>query len=121
MLTDEKRKLLADGPISNLDKNSQNIPELDQVDSALLHCNIVQNDYLQNSKLLYTFVPDKTFGKLLSIQPTVLIQSKTNDSIFDYTVIYFTDQNNNPLQIEDRVSVTLITQQIIKDDLSYRQ
>ena len=65
---------------------------------------------MQNSKLLYQFVPDKTFGKLLSVQPTVLIQSKTRDSIFDYIEFWFTDQYNNSLQIEDKVSVNLIIQ-----------
>ena len=65
---------------------------------------------MQNIKLLYQFVPDKTFGKLLSVQPTVLIQSKTRDSIFDYIEFWFTDQYNNSLQIEDKVSVNLIIQ-----------
>ena len=83
---------------------------LDQVDYALLHCNIVQNEYLQNSKLLYEFVPDKTFGQLISVKPPVFIECKTSDSIFDYIQIWFTDQDNNSLQIEDRVSVTLIIQ-----------
>ena len=106
LLTDETMKLLGDGPIIDTDKTSQNM----QVHSVLLHCNIVQNDYSQNSRLLYTFFPDKTFGKSLSIQPKVLIQSKTKDSIFDYIEIYLTDQNDNPLQIEDKVSVTLIIQ-----------
>ena len=106
LLTDETMKLLGDGPIIDTDKTSQNM----QVDSVLLHCNIVQDDYSQNSRMLYKFFPDKTFGKSLSIQPTVLIQSKTKDSIFDYIEIYFTDQNDNPLQIEDKVSVTLIIQ-----------
>ena len=48
------------------------------------------------------------FGPLLSIEPKALIQSETTDSIFDHIEIWFTDQNNNLLQIEDSVSVTLI-------------
>ena len=85
-----------------------------------MHCNAANNDYLQNSKLLYTFVPDNAFGKLLSIEPKALIQSKTTDSIFDRNETWFTDQNNNPLQIGDSVSVTSIIQkQIIKHDLSH--
>ena len=62
LLTKETQKLLGDGPIIDEDKNSKNVPQLDQVEYVLLHCNIVQNDYLQNSKLLYEFVPEKTFG-----------------------------------------------------------
>ena len=110
LLTDEKMRLLGDRPITDRDENSKNVPELDHVDSVLLHCNIVQSDYLQNIRLLYTFAPDKTFGKLLSIQSKILLQSKTKDSIFGYIEIWFTDQDNNSLQIEDKVNVTLIIQ-----------
>ena len=110
LLTKETMKLLGDDPIIDQNKNSKNVPELDQVDSVLLHCNIVQNDYLQNSKLLYQFVPDKFFGMLLSVQPTVFIRCKTKDSVFDFTEIWFTDQDNISLEIEDKVSVNLIIQ-----------
>ena len=75
-----------------------------------MHCNLVGNDYLQNSKLLYEFVPDKKFGQLISVKPPAFIQCKTRDIIFDYIDISFTDQNNNSLQIDDKVSVTLIVQ-----------
>ena len=47
LLTNETHKLLGDGPIIDKDKVSKNVPQLDQVDYVLLHCNIVQNDYLQ--------------------------------------------------------------------------
>ena len=50
LLTNETMKLLGDGPIINKDKNGDNVPELDQVHSVLMHCNVVHNDYLQNSK-----------------------------------------------------------------------
>ena len=86
------------------------VPELEKVHSILSHCNVVRNDYLQNSKLLYTFVPNNAFRQLLSIQPKTLIQSKTTDFIFGHIEIWFTDPNNNSLQIEESVSVTLITQ-----------
>ena len=69
LLTNETQKLLGDGPIIDNDKVSKNVPQLDLVDYVLLHCNIVQNDYLQNSKLLYEFVPDKMFGQLISVKP----------------------------------------------------
>ena len=103
-------RLLCDGPITDSDKNGKNIPEIEQVHSVLLRCNVAHNDYLQNSKLLYTFVPKNAFGQLLSIQAKALIQSKTTDSIFDHIEIRFTDQNNNSLQYEDSVSVSLIIQ-----------
>ena len=110
LLTNEKIKLLGDGLIIDTDKNGNNVPELENVHSVLLHCNVVHNDYLQNSKLLYCFVPDKGFGQLLSIQAKALIQSRTTNSIFDHIKIWFTDQNNSSLQIEDSISVALIIQ-----------
>ena len=91
MFTNEAMRLLGDGPRVDTDKNSKNVPELEQVHSALLHCNVVHNDYLQNSKLLHTFVPDNSFGQLLSIEPKALIHSKTTDSIFYYTDSILTD------------------------------
>ena len=69
MLTNETMRLLGDGPIIDKDKNGDNVPELEQVHSVLIHCNAVHNDYLQNGKLLYSFVPDKSFGQLLNFEP----------------------------------------------------
>ena len=110
LLTNETQKLLGDGPLIDKNKNSNNVPQLKQVEYVLLHCNFVRNDYLQNSKLLYEFVPDKKFGQLISVKPLVFIQCKTSDTLFNYIEIWFTDQNNKSLQIEDKVSVTLIIQ-----------
>ena len=101
-------KLLGDGPVLDKDKNGDNVPGLEQVHFVLVHCSVVQNHYLQNSKLLYTFAPDKSFGQLLVLEPKALIQSKTTDSVFDYIEIWITDQNNRALQIEDSANITLI-------------
>ena len=62
MLANETMTLLGDGPIADMDKSGENVPRLEQVRFALLHCNVVRNDHLQNSKLLYTFVPGDDFG-----------------------------------------------------------
>ena len=51
------------------DKNGENVPHLEIVELVLVHCNLVNNDYQQNSRILYTFVPNKTFGSLLEILP----------------------------------------------------
>ena len=59
--------------------------------------------------LLYTFVPsNQSVSQSLFIEPKVLKQSKTTDSIFDYIEVWFTDQDNRALQIEDDVSLSLI-------------
>ena len=49
------------------DKNGENVPHLEITEVVLVHCNIVNNDYQQDSRILYTFVPNKPFGSLLEI------------------------------------------------------
>ena len=48
-------------------ENGENVRYLEITEIVLVHCNIVNNNYLQNSRVLYTFVPDKSFGQLLDI------------------------------------------------------
>ena len=64
----------------NKDRNSKNVPHLEITEVVLVHCNLVDNDYQQDSGVLYTFVPSKLFGKLLSISPKNFIFLKTFDS-----------------------------------------
>ena len=52
------------------DKNRENVPHLEITEVVLVHCNIVNNDYQQDSRVLYTFVPNKPCGSLLEISPT---------------------------------------------------
>ena len=62
------------------DKNVRIVPKLENVDVILIHCNVVNNNYQQASKVLFTFVPDKQFGQLITIAPhslTILKSSKT--------------------------------------------
>ena len=58
-------------------KNGENVPHLEVVELVLVHCNLVNNDYQQDSRILYTFVPNKTFGSLLEISPTNHVFLKT--------------------------------------------
>ena len=53
----------------NKDKNGENVPYLEIFELVLVPCNLVNNDYQQDSRILYTFVPNKTFGSLLEILP----------------------------------------------------
>ena len=57
---------------------------------------------------MYTFVPNKPFGSLLEISPTDHIFLKTFDSEFNEIKVWFTDQNSQPLEIEDILNLTLI-------------
>ena len=102
-------KLLGDGPVIDKDKNGANISQLEIVTTVLVHCNIVQNNYQQASKVLYTFVPDKIFGQLISICPCSLIELKTTDTEFNFIEVWLTDQNNKPLEIEGNANITLIS------------
>ena len=90
------------------EKNGENDLHLEVVELVLLHCNIVDNSYQQNSRILYTFVPNKPFGSLLKISPPNHILLKTFNSDFYEIKVWFTDQNNNPLEVEDKISITLI-------------
>ena len=73
-----------------------------------MHCNFVHKDHLQSSKLLYSFVPNNSFGRLLSIQPGELIHTKTSNFIFEDLEIWFTDQDNYPLQFENKIDGSLV-------------
>ena len=71
-------------------------------------CNLVNNDFQQNSRILYTFAPNKTFGSLLDISPPNHVFLKTFNSGFQEIKIWFTDQTSKPLEVEDKINVTLI-------------
>ena len=53
----------------DLVKNSENIPRLENVEVVSVHCNLVINSYQQHSRVLFTFVPNKQYGQLISISP----------------------------------------------------
>ena len=69
---------------------------------------MVNNDYQQYSRVLYTFVPNKPFGSLLDISPTNHIFLKTFNSEYNEIEVWFTDQNSKPLEIEDRINLTMV-------------
>ena len=107
LLTPETMKLL--GSTENkitTGKNSENVPYLEVAELVLIHCNIVDNNYQQNSRKLYTFVPNKPFGSLLEISPPNHIFLKTFNSEFQEIKVWFIDQNNNPLEVEDKINIT---------------
>ena len=90
------------------DKKGENVPHLEVVELVLVHCNIVDNDYQQNSRILFTFVPNKAFGSLLEISPKSHVFLKTFNYEFQEIKIWFMDQTSKPLELEDRINVTLI-------------
>ena len=90
------------------DKNGEKVLRLEVVELVLVHCNLVNNDYQQESRILYAFVPNKTFGSLLEISPTNHVFLKPFNSEFQEIKIWFTDQTSAPLELEDKINVTLI-------------
>ena len=76
------------------DKNSENVLYLENKEVILVHYNITNNDYQQDSRVLYTFVLNKPFRSLLEISPTNHIFLKTFNSEFQTIEVWFTDQNS---------------------------
>ena len=109
LLTPETMKLL--GSTENKitkDKNCQNVPYLEITDVAVILCNIVSNDYEQDSRVFYMFVPNKPFGSLLEISQIKHIFLKIFNSEYDEIIVWFTDQNGQPLEIENRINLTMV-------------
>ena len=107
LLTEETMQLLGSSK-KLLIKTKMEVPRLKTVEVVSVHCNLVNNNYQQASKVLFTFVPNKRFGQLITIthnSPKMLI---TTNVEFSSIQIWFTDQNNRPLEIEDNVNITLI-------------
>ena len=90
------------------DKNGENVRHLEITEVVLVHCNIADNNYQQDARVLYTFVPNKPFGSLLETSPTNHIFLKTFNSEYDEIKVWFMDQNSQPLEIEDRINLTMV-------------
>ena len=84
LLTPETMKLLGStNKVVDKDENSENVPKLESVEVALVHCNLIKNDYQHPSKVLFSFVPNKQFGQLLNISPRFY-----NDEYSKYRVFF---------------------------------
>ena len=109
LLTPETMKLLGSTKSeTSKDKNGENVPHLEITEVVLVHCNMVNNDYQQDSRVLYTFAPNKPFCSLLEISATKHIFLKTFNSEFQDIEVWFTDQNSKPLEIEDKTNLTMV-------------
>ena len=89
-------------------KNGELVPRLETAEVVLVNCNLVSNNYKQASKVLFAFVPNKQFGQLITITPHSPTMLKTTNAEFSFIEIWFKDQNNRPLEIQDNVNITLI-------------
>ena len=103
-------KLLLGSTKNNItkDENGENVPHLEITEVVQVYCNIVKNDYQEDSRVLYTFASNKSFVQLLDISHKNVIFLTTFSSEFSYIDVWFTDQNYKPLEMEDRINITLV-------------
>ena len=108
LLTEETMQLLGSSKnVIDKNKDGEIVPRLETVEVVLVHCNLVNNNYQQVSKVLFTFVSNKTFGQLITITPHSPTMLKITNAEFSFIKIWFTDQYNRPLEIEVNVNIIL--------------
>ena len=73
--------------------------KLESVEVVLVHCNLVNKNYQQVSKVLFTFVPNKQFGQLINISTRSLTMLNTINTEFSSIEVWFTDQNSKQVKI----------------------
>ena len=93
-------------------KNGENVASLEVVDVISDQCNLVDSQYQQKSEVLYTFTPNKSYAYWL-IQWFL----KTYNTKFDEIIIIFTSQNSRPLEIENKLNLTLLITKQKCDDI----
>lgn len=95
-------------PLRNIDVNGLHVPKIERVEAVLVHCNLVQNLYQQDSSLIYSFTPSGSYGMLLSEKPNFPLWRETRqNSEINEINIHFTDQEYRPLEVEDSVLIEL--------------
>ena len=109
LLPPETMKLLGSSKKDvDQDKDVENVPKVESFEAVLVHCNLVNENYQQASKVLFTFVPNNQFGQLIDISPHSLTLLNTANTEFSFVEVWFTDQNSKQLEIEDNFNMTLI-------------
>ena len=89
-------------------KSGENVPHLKITEVVLVQCNIASINHQQNSRVLNTFFPSKSFGQLFDTSPKILYFLKTFNSQFSYTEVWLTDQNSKTIDTEDKISINLV-------------
>ena len=109
LLTPETMKLLGSTKSKiTKNENGENVFHFEITEVVLVHCNFCNNNYQQNSRVLYIFVPNKSFGQSLDVSPKNFTVLKTFDLEFSYIEVWFTDQNSKLLDIDDKITITLV-------------
>ena len=109
LLTPETMKLLGSTKSKiTKNENGENVPYLKTTEVLLVYCITFNNNHQKNSRILYTFAPNKSFGQLLDISPKCFTFLKTFDSEFSYIDVWLTNQNSKPLEMEDKINIILV-------------
>ena len=109
LLTEETQKLLGSSKKEiDEDKDGELVPKIENVDVVLIHCNASNNTHQQQRKVLYWFLPNKKFSQLTNIESQSLIILQIITAEFSFIEVWLTNQNNEPLETEDSVDITLI-------------
>ena len=83
VLSEETMQLFGSSKnVFDKNKDGEIVPRLETVEVVLVHCNLVNNNYQQASKVLFIFVPNKQFGQLITITPHSLTMLKTTNTEF---------------------------------------
>ena len=90
------------------DKDEKDVPRLESAEVVLVHYNLVNNNYQQASKVIFTFVPNKQFGQLITNGPHSLIVLNATNIEFSSIEVWFTEQKSKQLEVEDNVNRPLI-------------
>lgn len=86
---------------SNYSANSTSSPQVNTVGTLLCHTNIVNNRLSVPSSIVYTFVFNSVFGDQTVVQPPYILFSTVTAGQYAFLDFRFTDQDNNPVSIED--------------------
>ena len=78
-------------------KNVEKVPSLKVVEVVLVQCNVVDNQYRQKSKVLYTFTANNSYAYLLNVEPNNLVFLKIYYSEIDEIITKVMDQTGRPL------------------------
>ena len=108
-LTPEAIKLLGSTKSKiTTDKNCENVSHLEITEVLSDHCSTANKNYHQDSRILYKFIPNKSFGQILDISPKYFVFKITFNSEFSYIEIWFTDQNSKSLELEAKINITFV-------------
>ena len=116
-LLKQRNYFVAQKKLIDKTKHGEIAPSLEIVEVVLVQYNLLDNQYQQKSEVLYTFTPNKSYVYLLNFEPSNLVFLKTYNIEFDEIIITFTNENGRPLEIEDKIDLTLLINKQKCDDI----